>query len=329
MLPRERVIQVINHQKPDRIPVYGWLFLNMEEQIAAKHGSLRAFEDRYEFDLHHSFKGPWPFKHDAIDAFSQTLDDELDPEVWLDAAPGLMNDVNDMHVYEPIKEEIAHYKEKCGRFTLVQTQGIFECLNSVFGIENHMCYLLQYEDELREIYHRQAEWNSQFAMNCLDLGIDCIHISDDWGSQRGLMFSPELWHSMISPYIRQMCEAVQKRGAWLSLHSCGCVMDVIDGVIDLGFHILHPFQESAGMDLNTFKAQYRDQITVMGGLDVQATLGFDKIENVKAEIDRVLPMFTDGGLIYCTSHFVQDHCSAEELTIAYDHIYNRIRELAN
>ena len=32
MLPRERVIQVINHQKPDRIPIYGWLCANVGQQ---------------------------------------------------------------------------------------------------------------------------------------------------------------------------------------------------------------------------------------------------------------------------------------------------------
>jgi uroporphyrinogen decarboxylase len=93
--------------------------------------------------------------------------------------------------------------------------------------------------------------------------------------------------------------------------------------------VVHPWQESAGMDLADFKANYRDVFTVMGGLDVQTTIGFGDFDRLEREIKRVLTMFQDGGLLYCTSHFVQDHCSMEELTFAFDTIYRTVRELAN
>ena len=51
------------------------------------------------------------------------------------------------------------------------------------------------------------------------------------------------------------------------------------------------------------------------------------LKRVEAEIERVLGLFLDGGLLFCTSHFVQDHCSVEELLFAYDMVYRRVREL--
>ena len=51
MLPRERVIEVINHDRPDRVPVYGWVKANLTEQINEKYGSVENFEDKYEFDF--------------------------------------------------------------------------------------------------------------------------------------------------------------------------------------------------------------------------------------------------------------------------------------
>ena len=45
MLPRERVIKVINHEKPDRVPIYGWVRANLEKQISEVFGSAEAFED--------------------------------------------------------------------------------------------------------------------------------------------------------------------------------------------------------------------------------------------------------------------------------------------
>ncbi len=75
-----------------------------------------------------------------------------------------------------------------------------------------------------------------------------------------------------------------------------------------------------------FKRQYSDRLTVMGGLDVQTTVGFGDLERLEAEIERVVRMFRDGGLLFCTTHYVQDHCSIEELTFAFDTVYRLVRE---
>ena len=72
------------------------------------------------------------------------------------------------------------------------------------------------------------------------------------------------------------------------------------------------------MDLSEYKAKYRGFFTAMGGLDVQTTIGFGDYDRLRREIQRVLGMFPDGGLLFCTTHFVQDHCTIDELTFAYD-----------
>jgi uroporphyrinogen decarboxylase len=113
----------------------------------------------------------------------------------------------------------------------------------------------------------------------------------------------------------------------LSLHCDGNFDSVIDGVIDLGYDVVHPYQESAGMDLQKFKEKYIDSIVVMGGLDVQTTIGFGKLDFLKSEIERVMRMFADGGLLYCTTHFVQNHCTIDELTFAFDTIYEISRKV--
>jgi uroporphyrinogen decarboxylase len=249
---------------------------------------------------------------------------EIEPERVLDEE---MNDPDQMEQYQSIIDQVKHHKEKHGRFVYIQTPGIFESNNDIFGIENHLAYLLLYEEQLKEVYIRQAEWNKKFAMNCLDLGVDMIHVSDDWGAQNSLMFRPETWWKMIFPYHKITCDAVKQRKAFLSLHSDGNINEVLDGVVKLGYDVVHPFQESAGMDFNVYKQKYRNDFVLMGGLDVQTTIGFGKLDFLKSEIERVLTMFKDGGMLYCTSHFIQDHCSMEELTFAYDFIYETTRKL--
>lgn len=182
MTSRERVIAVIEHRKPDRIPNYGGLRANLEEQIFRVFGSVEAFEDRYEFDFAHLFGGPSPYGENKMDDLRAALGGPITPAALLDVP---LSDPDEMAAYDAIRQGIEHHKIRRGRFVYVQTPGIFECLNNPFGIENHLLYLALYEDELQEVYRRQAEWNRRFAMNCLDLGVDMAHVSDDSGARHG------------------------------------------------------------------------------------------------------------------------------------------------
>jgi uroporphyrinogen decarboxylase len=322
MNSRERVLATIQHRPADRMPIYGWTQANLEQPICAAFGSMDAFEDRYEFDLVHLFGGPNPHPEEVTRP-TEGAGPSILPQEYLDVP---LNDPNDQRTYQDLVQQIAHHQRERGRFVYVQTPGIFECLNGVFGIENHLLYLALYPAALQEVYRRQAEWNRAFAMNCIDLGVDMVHVSDDWGGQHGLLFSPRTWWKLIYPNHEITCQAVLARGVPLSMHSDGNVNAVIDGIIKLGYQVVHPWQESAGMSLEHFKKNYRDKFTVMGGLDVQTTIGFGKIDFLKAEIERVIGMFADGGLIFCTTHFVQDHCSVEELVTAYDLVYELVHK---
>jgi uroporphyrinogen decarboxylase len=81
------------------------------------------------------------------------------------------------------------------------------------------------------------------------------------------------------------------------------------------------------MSLEQARREFRGKLTVMGGLDVQTTIGFGNLDFLAAEIDRVMQLFADGGLLFCTTHFVQDHCSIDELTFAFDRVYKLSRTL--
>ena len=322
MTSRERVRTVIEHGKPDRIPIYGWVRANLDAPITEAFGSCDAFEDHYEFDLSHLFGGPSPYAGDVLQAAA--ADGPILPSTALELP---MDDPDCTAAYDDIAAGISHHQEGRGRFVYVQTPGIFECLNGVFGIENHLMYLALYPDDLQQVYARQAEWNRRFAMNCIDLGVDMVHVSDDWGAERGLLFSPRTWWSLIYPPHKVTCDAVKARGTYVSLHTDGNNNSVIDGIVKLGYDVVHPWQESAGMSLSEHKANWSHAFTAMGGLDVQTTIGFGKLEFLRSQIERVMRLYADGGLLFCTTHFVQDHCGIEELRVAFDTAYEMSRSV--
>lgn len=315
MLPRERVIATIRHEVRDRMPRYGWLG-NLEGPLTDAFGSIAAFEDHYELDLAHAFGTPWQYTREALEFIRGDSAEALPVRVL--QAP--IHDADDESMYAGVIAAVRHHKQERGRFVYVQTPGLFEAHNGLFGIENQLVYLMMYPGELHDVYRRQAEWNRRWAMNCLDLGVDMIHISDDWGAQQDLLFSPAVWWDLIYPYHKITIDAVKGRGAFVSLHSDGNINSVLDGVVKLGYDVVHPFQESAGMRLIDVKEKLGGAFTVMGGIDVQTTLGFGRLSQLRSELERVVGMFADGGLILCTTHAVQEHCSIEELVFCYDAI---------
>ena len=52
------------------------------------------------------------------------------------------------------------------------------------------------------------------------------------------------------------------------------VTPLLDGIVELGYDVVHPYQLSAGMDWDVFDQKYRDKFTILGGLDVQDAIGF-------------------------------------------------------
>ncbi len=318
----ERVRNAMIGQPIDRQPIYGWVSANLSNEITAAFGSVEAFEDHYEFDMAHLFGGPSAFHWDVI-ARLRCENDELTPDLLLDE--DIFTSPENSADYEGIRYALSHHKER-GRFCYVQTPGFFEQFNDVFGIENQLLYLAMYPDELSELYRRQAEWTVRFADHCIDLGVDMIHISDDWGAQKDLLFSPRLWEELIYPQMKRVVDHVHARGVLCSLHSDGCITKVTDGIERLGLDCIHPWQESAGMSYDLYLEKYADRFAILGGVCVQSAIGILPREQLEAEIRRVFATLRGKRWICCTTHFVQNHCSIEDLTFAYDLIYRLARE---
>lgn len=298
-------------------PIYAWVFDNVIDKITNEFGSMSNFEDHYQLDMAHLFGGPSTYSRDILEK-AKASGEEITPEFVLDMP---QNDPNNMEDYKGIIAGIEHHRNSRERFCYVQTNGIFESTNELFGIEDHLCNMAAEPELMAEIYQRRASWNKQFASNVIELGIDMVHISDDWGAQNSLMFSPQNWWDMIYPSLKQVTEFVKSKDKFVSLHSDGNVNAVLDGIVDLGFDVVHPYQETAGMSYDTYLEKYADKFAILGGVCIQSTLGFGDYKRLEQEINRVFGLLKGKRWMCCTTHIVQPHCSIEELVYAYDLIF--------
>lgn len=310
----ELVAQTIRGRNTGRTPIYGWIAWNLDWAANDRFPVYTAFEDHYEFDLAHLFGGPACFDEQKL-AELRKSGVEITPEVLLEIP---LRPADLLADYQAVREQLDFYRQQRGRFCYIQTNGIFECLNGPFGIENHLLYLALYPEELKAVYRRQAEWNSRFIENMIELGVDMIHISDDWGAQNSLLFSRAMLAELIVPYHQMMSVPVKKAGKFLSLHSDGNINQGLDQILSIGYDVVHPWQETAGMSYAAYLEKYCDKFAIFGGLCIQSTLGFGDYQRLEREIRRVFSLLKGRRWIFCTTHFVQDHCSFAELEFAYD-----------
>jgi len=324
VLPRERVLTALQFREPDRVPLYVWVFNQpgVIDEIVARFGTFEAFCDELELDMTQAFPAKGPLKrrpkpgdeaavYDATYGWVYTVEGALEAE---------LNDPDDPTIYEPIKREIEHHKGRCGRAVFVQTFGVFEAANDFVGLEQNLVAMVEKPELCRQLYERIARWSARYAENCLELGVDVIHISDDWGMNNAMLFSPKKWWELVFPAEKIICDAVLKRGGLLSLHSDGYIEPVLDGVVKLGIKVFHPCQESAGMKPVEVKRKFFGKLALYGGLDVRTVLGRGlSREQLAAEVRRVMEALKPGGgFIFCTSHMVQPGTPIDEVVFAYE-----------
>ncbi|MBQ4575348.1 MAG: hypothetical protein IJA85_09190 [Clostridia bacterium] len=80
------------------------------------------------------------------------------------------------------------------------------------------------------------------------------------------------------------------------------------------------------MGYDFYLDRYADKFAILGGICVQSAIGILPRDELETEIRRVFKTLKGKRWICCTTHYVQGHCSIEDLKFAYDLIYKLARE---
>ena len=144
--------------------------------------------------------------------------------------------------------------------------------------------------------------------------------ADDIATQRGLMFSPELWRKYFkAPMARQFATA-KELGLITMLHSCGAVRELLGDLVEIGLDILEPTQvHVAGMDAVEIKREFGSHLTFFGAICTQRTLPHGTPADVRKEVrSRIEVLGADGGYICSPDHCILDDVPLENVLALYD-----------
>jgi uroporphyrinogen decarboxylase len=314
MNSKERVLATINRQPTDRTPLDCWLYQKQfVEKLEAEYGSRDKFLDEFNIDIFVGFV-PYPnqlgHQIDVTELAELDLDDARDPK-WL-----AHSDWNPDFAGINVQEAVARHGAR--RAIIAHIWGIVEGTSTFLGIEKCWMNLGMKPKLMTAWFDRYADWLCDLVDSCIEAGVDIITLSDDWGSNQNMLFSPRMWRRMIAPYAARVVKRAQERGVPVNLHSDGYIMDIMDDLVEIGYSMLHPLQESAGMNPKEVKENFGDKLVIYGSLDViDGLLAYDGEELDKYITDRFEIYAPGGGFIFNTGHFVQPDIPPQRLVRAY------------
>jgi uroporphyrinogen decarboxylase len=311
---KERVLATINRQPVDRTPLDCWLYQKQfVEKLEADYGPREQFMDEFNIDMAVGTI-PWPNQLgrqiDVKELAEVDLGEPGDPK-WI-THPDWNPDFAGMNVVEAVE------KHGDRRAIMVHIWGMLEGTSSFLGIENCWANLSMNPELMTAWFDRYADWLCGLADSAIEAGADIIQMSDDWGSNQNMLFSPRMWRRIIRPYAERVVKHVRDRGVPVNLHSDGYIMQIMDDLVEMGCSMLHPVQESAGMDPQEIKEKYGDKLVIYGSLDTIDGLLGNEGEALDQYITKRFEIYAPGGgFIFNTGHFVQPDTPPLRLVRAY------------
>ncbi len=165
-----------------------------------------------------------------------------------------------------------------------------------------------------------AHDHTRKTLEAADGKIDVSQVTDDFGSQSGLLIGPEMIDRYLGAYYDQNIRMVKEHGAAVFHHDDGAIVDLMPWLTAKGIELLNPLQwHLPGWDLPALKRTYGAQLCFHGGIDNQYVLPFGTEEEVKQEVRACMDaLYRDRtGYILAPCHNVQANTPLKNVLAMY------------
>jgi len=165
----------------------------------------------------------------------------------------------------------------------------------LMGFESFCLCLLDDLPLVKDIIDRLGEQTMRLLEKVLSYPcVGAVCFQDDIAYTNGLMVSPELLRRIFFPWLRRAAEICHAVDRPLLYHSDGLLDPVIPDIIAAGVDALHPIEPKC-MDIVEVKAQYGDQLALIGNLDLGYTLTRGTPQEVRTEVRYLIKHVAPGG----------------------------------
>lgn len=242
--------------------------------------------------------------------------EDLDRYPWPDPA-----DIIDEAMLERFRGEARRLYE--------QTDTVVVAEHPVFGVFELGCWMCGFDDMLFRLagdrpfvirlFGKLLALQKAFIKPYYEAIGEYIHLTtsgDDFGMQTGPFMSPRAFRTLIKPYLAERIAYTREfTRCTFWHHTCGSVHSLLPDLLDAGVEILNPVQPGAWhMEPERLKADFGQQVTFHGGFDTQNVLPFGSVEEIEAEVQRVMDALkSNGGFIFSAAHNIQSDVPPENV----------------
>jgi uroporphyrinogen decarboxylase len=182
-------------------------------------------------------------------------------------------------------------------YVLGDAENFFERLHWLRGYEKTLIDITTGSKEFRKLMDIVFDFKIRFIRRWLELDIDGVYFSDDWGTMEGLMINPKVWRECFKPLYKKMFDIVHKAGRHVFFHSDGNILEIIPDFIEMRVDAINVQVKLIGID--KIREEFGGKICILADVDRQHVLPFETIDGVKNHIKRIIRSLAsfNGGLI--------------------------------
>ncbi len=308
--PRERVYRALRFESPDRAPrqinALSSVHMFAESELAALNRDFPS-----DFGGAGGGLAPGDRRRGRPERKGRYVDDW--GSVWEVAEDGVVGEVKDpplaewseLDRYQPPWERIERADwdavvRSCDqnvvgdqRFVLAWPDvRLFERLQFLRGTENVLMDMGEGTANFFKLRDMVHEFNCTVLQRMAQTNVDALMFMDDWGSQQGMLVSPQMWRDYFRSAYRDYCDIIRGGGKQVFMHSDGQIAAILPELVDLGVDALNA--QLFCMDIEELARRYKGRITFWGEIDRQQVLPFGTIDDVRKAVGRVRRALDDG-----------------------------------
>lgn len=219
------------------------------------------------------------------------------------------------------EKTIAKYGKTHGIIADLETT-LFETARYLVGLEKFLMDLMLEAEYIDPLLDKIQEIHTFYGIKMIELGADVLWCGDDFGTQQSQIMDMETFRKYFKPRFKKMFLEFKKAnpGIKLAWHSCGAFRPLITDFIEIGLDIVNPIQPmAAGMEPQALKNDFGDDLVFFGGICVQDLLPNKTPAEIRNEIHRRSKILgKNGGYIIAPAHNIQDDTSVENILAFFE-----------
>lgn len=313
MKPVERVLAVLGHHEPDRVPHFEWVHDVDVIKAVTKGGTY--YDLIEQLDLDGVMTGPtyrkqqieddlWLDEWGSVrrigkDNYPMPVDERAPIKSLADLEKWTAPDPDDPIRYEKIKEVVGRYGGH--RAIILQMRDVWSGPRDYIGYAQLFINLKECPELVEGVVVKCVDHYIKVIERAAEMGVNVVFTGDDVADNRGPMFSPILWETLFVPHYRRLVNAIHSCGLYHWKHSDGNMYPLLDSIVAAGSDGIDPIDPSGGMELKVVKAKYGDRVAIKGNVDQTELLMYGPPEKVVEEVKQCIRDAGVGGGYVCSS----------------------------